>query len=66
MPESTMPPGQNKWWVRHVKCAVNWSAGPFETETDANNFRDTLISPDSCPGCGKATPEAADYNISQM
>jgi hypothetical protein len=66
MPDPSIPTEQKKWWVSHVSCETGWSAGPFDTEEDAGNFRDTLISPDSCPGCGRPTPNSADYSIAQM
>ncbi len=66
MPNPMIPQGQNKWWVSHVECNTGWFAGPFNTQQEAEIYRDSLISPDSCPGCGTATPDRSNYDISQM
>jgi hypothetical protein len=66
MPDPSNPAGQNKWWVSHVNCMTGFTAGPFDTQADAERFRDSLVSPDSCPACGRPTPEATDYSIGQM
>jgi len=64
--------GQARWWVWHKEnlctnqTGYAWFAGPFNTEADAKRFRDKLLSPLSCPGCGRGTPNAGDYNIGQM
>ncbi len=62
--------GNIRWWLWHnvvlCKCEYAWYAGPFDTEPDAEKFRDTLVHPTSCPGCGIGTPDKGDYDIGQM
>lgn len=63
--------GDLRWWVWHREdlciCEYAWFAGPFDSETEAEIFRDKkLVHPTSCPGCGQSTPSRSDYDIGQM
>ena len=62
--------GRQWWWVWHdinmCMCEYAWFSGPFDSEVIAIEFRDTLIHPTSCPGCGVGTPNANDYHIEKI
>ncbi len=69
-------PGE-KWWVCHggwdtsgltpqpIECEKNWLSKPFNTKAEAEAYRDTLLNPHSCPGCGQPTPTNGHYTVLQ-